>query len=167
MGKSNVLAVNWHNSLYRLKRMLFGITSAFAILQRRMDQALRGLDRTGTLQVDVVSSEMYSENHQKNLDALLKRIDYLNVTFRLEKRQLISNSLNYLGHRIDIDGLHSTDEKVKDIQETPIPTGVSDLRSFLGLVHYFGRFVNDIVQICEPHHNLLKKHSGWSRASSV
>ena len=38
---------------------------------------------------------------------------------KLSKCQFLQLSVQYFGHKIDQDGLHSTEEKVKAIKETP------------------------------------------------
>ena len=44
----------------------------------------------------------------------------------------------YLGHRVDAKGLHATDDKIKAIQDAPTLKNVQELRSFLGLLNYYG-----------------------------
>ena len=41
----------------------------------------------------------------------------------------------WLGFKIDANGLHATGQKLDALLEAPIPTSVQQLRSFLGLVH--------------------------------
>ncbi len=45
-------------------------------------------------------------------------------------------SVEYLGHRIDSDGLHPMDEKVRAIRDAPTPKNLAELRSFLGLINF-------------------------------
>ena len=49
------------------------------------------------------------------------------------------------GHLIDAEGLHTTADKLKAIVETPAPTNVPKLRSFLGLLNYDGKFFTQPV----------------------
>ena len=49
-------------------------------------------------------------------------------------------AVEYLGHRVDAEGLHTLDSKVAAIQQAPAPKNVQELHSFLGLVHYYGKF---------------------------
>ena len=52
-------------------------------------------------------------------------------------------------------------DKVKAIQEWQAPTGVSELRSFLGLANYYKQFVEGYSRIATPLTELLKKNNGW------
>lgn len=49
--------------------------------------------------------------------------------------------LDCLGHRIDDKGFHPVKAKVKAIKEVPIPTKTSELKSFLGMLNFYGKFM--------------------------
>ena len=57
-----------------------------------------------------------------------------------------------------MEGLHATTEKVEAILSAPHLTDVRQLRSFLGLVNYCGRFVPTTAH---PLNDLLKKETAW------
>lgn len=68
--------------------------------------------------------------------------------------------MEYLGYRIDAQGLYSTASKVNAIMNAPASRNVSELRSFLGLLNYYGRFVANLPHYCthftyyyKPTHN--------------
>ena len=63
--------------------------------------------------------------------------------------------MEYLGHRIDEYGIHPTVEKVRAIKEAPKPTCMKELRSYLGLVNYYGKFSPNQSTVLRPLHKLL------------
>ena len=65
--------------------------------------------------------------------------------------------IEYLGHIIDAEGLHPTEEKVKAIREAPKPKNVGELRSFLGILNYYGRFLCNFSTKLAPLQDLLRK----------
>ena len=69
--------------------------------------------------------------------------------------------IEYLGHIIDAEGLHLTEEKVKAIREAPKPKNVRELRSFLGILNYYGRFLCNLSTNLVPLHDLLCKGVTW------
>jgi len=68
-------------------------------------------------------------------------------------------SVEYLGHRISFAGFQPTDGKIKALKEVPIPCHVSQLKSFLGLLNYYGKFVSNLSTLLSPLHRLLQKKS--------
>ena len=53
-------------------------------------------------------------------------------------------SCPYLGHRMSRDGLQPTAEKVRAITKSPCPTNLFELRAFLGLVNFYGKFMQNL-----------------------
>ena len=71
-------------------------------------------------------------------------------------------SVDYLGHTISEEGLRTSDSKVEAIVRAPAPTTVTELRSFLGLVNYYGKFLPNLATTLTPLYSLLQKQSKWS-----
>ena len=69
--------------------------------------------------------------------------------------------MEYLGHKIDADGLHTTTKKVKAIQQVPRPVNQQQLRSFLGLLQYYGKFIPNLSTLINPLNALLLKNQPW------
>ena len=68
----------------------------------------------------------------------------------------------YLGHRVDATGIHPTEKKVQAIQETPVPTDVTQLRAFIGLMNYYGKFIPHVSMHLGPLYKLLEKERKWT-----
>ena len=64
--------------------------------------------------------------------------------------------VSYLGHKIDNDGLHPTEEKFKAILEAPEPNNVSELKSYLGVLTYYSKFLSNFTDTLAPLYKLLK-----------
>ena len=67
----------------------------------------------------------------------------------------------YLGHRITAEGIQPSPDKVKAVQEAPTPQDVSQLKSFIGLVNYYGKFLPDLSNLLAPLYRLLQKDTKW------
>ena len=81
---------------------------------------------------------------------------------RLKKKCVFMGpEVEYLGHRINKEGLQPTEEKVRAITGAPQPTQVSELRAFLGLINYYGKFMPDLSTILAPLYQLLQKGRKW------
>ena len=62
-----------------------------------------------------------------------------------------------LGHRISSKGIEIDRAKVEVIEKLPHPTSVRVVRSFLGHVGFYRRFIKDFSKIARPLSNLLMK----------
>ena len=71
------------------------------------------------------------------------------------------DSVEFLGHIIDKDGIHATPEKVNAVVNAPQPKDVSELRAFLGLLNYYGKFLPNLAGKLHPLNSLLKKQARW------
>ena len=121
-----------------------------------MESLLQGLPKVVTYIDDIlVSADV--EEHIKNLDMVLKRLEKAGVTLKREKCIFASPFVEYLGHIIDKDGLHPSKEKVRAIKEAPVPRNVTELKSFLGLLNYYSKFLPRLSTVLSPLYQLLRK----------
>ena len=79
--------------------------------------------------------------HLRNLASVLERLTSAGVRLKREKCAFMIPEVEYLGHRISAEGIYPVPEKVRAVREAPTPKDVSQLRSFLGLVNYYGKFL--------------------------
>jgi len=91
----------------------------------------------------------------------LKRLSEAGLRARKEKCVFLAPSVIYLGHKIDREGLHPVPEKVKAVQEAPRPTNVTELKSYLGLLSYYSKFLPNLSTVMAPLYKLLQKKQAW------
>lgn len=75
------------------------------------------------------------------------------------------DSFSFLGYIIINDWLHIPTDEVKAISEVPIPKNVHELKAFLGLVNYYGKFIQNMSTSASPLYALLKDNTKfiWSQ----
>ncbi len=74
----------------------------------------------------------------------------------------MAKSVEYLGHKIDKGGISALPNKVDAIVNAPHPTNVQELRSFLGLLNYYGKFIRNLATILHPLNQLLQANHKWN-----
>ena len=75
--------------------------------------------------------------------------------------QILQKCVIYLGHKIDRESLHPTEDKLSAIRDAPRPKDVPALKSFVGLIMFYSRFMPHHSTILALQHNLLKKDTTW------
>jgi hypothetical protein len=78
---------------------------------------------------------------------------------KLSKCAFAQTEISYLGHIISSQGVATYPNKIFAVASWPIPETVKDLRSFLGLLGYYIKFVKHFGIISRPLTDLLKKHT--------
>ena len=63
----------------------------------------------------------------------------------------------YLGHSISAEGLKPSEGKVKAIFQAIVPTNLTQLCSFLGMVNHCGKFLRGLSSMLAPLCVLLQK----------
>ena len=83
------------------------------------------------------------------------------MRLKRKKCAFMLDRVEYLGHQISAEGLQPTKEKVCAITDAPAPQNTSQLRAFLGLVNYYGKFLAHLSSTLAPLYKLLEKKSRW------
>ncbi|XP_058820892.1 uncharacterized protein K02A2.6-like [Topomyia yanbarensis] len=151
-----LLTINTHRGLYRYNRLTPGVKAAPGAFQQLIDTMLAGLPHTCGYLDDVVVGGVNPENHWANLHAVFQRISDFGFTIRVEKCIFAQPQIKYVGHLLDRSGLRPDPSKVQAINEMPPPTDVSGVRSFLGAINYYGKFVPSMRTLRYPLDELLK-----------
>ena len=74
---------------------------------------------------------------------------------------LTEKCIHYLGHVVCGKGVETDPAKIKCIVQWPTPSGVKELKQFLGMCSYYQRFVRNFAKIAGPLHHLSEKGKIW------
>lgn len=99
-------------------------------------------------------------NHIRETFAIMDKRQF---KVKLSKCSFAQQSLHYLDRIISQHDVPADPAKVAAIQSWPTPRNIKEVRSFLGLAHYYRKFVQHFDIISLPLTSLLKKgHDfGW------
>ena len=100
-------------------------------------------------------------------DEFLSRLEKYGVVANESTCEFRTSSVEYLGHRIDEDGLHPLKDKTAAIVDAPSPTNVSGPRAYLGLINYYAKFISHRATMLKPLHNLLRAGENGCSLMSV
>jgi len=105
---------------------------------------------TGTTDEDT------DEEHLHTLDRVLEQLETAGLRLNTDKCVFLAETVVFLGHKIDQHGLHLTEEKVRAVQAAPKPHNVAELKAFLGLLTYYGKFIPNLSTTLAPLYRLLR-----------
>jgi len=126
-----------------------------------MDTILQGIFGVHCYIDDILVTGPDDNTHIQHLQEVLKRLQHYSVCLKQSKCHFFKESVEFLGHCIDANGLHTTLFKIEAIQLAPRPTDQTQLRSFLGLVHYYGMFIHSLATMLQPLNHLLQAGQKW------
>lgn len=141
---------------------MFGISCAPEIFQKTMESILAGLEGVIVYLDDIVVFGSTQEEHDKRLQALLKRLQEYNVLLNKEKCIFGAVEIEFLGHVLSEKGVSPTESRIEAITKFREPKTVAELRSFLGLITYVGRFIPNLAAKTAPLRMLLRTGVAFS-----
>ena len=155
------MVINTHKGLFRYTRLPYGISSAPGIFQKAMEQLLQGIPHVTVYIDDILITAETEAEHLQILEEVFKRLAKAELKVKRHKCKFMVPSVPYLGHVIDEKGLHPLPEKVEAICQAPTPKNVTELKSYLGLLTYYGKFLLNLSTHLAPLYKLLSKNQTW------
>ena len=134
------VVINMHKGLFQYNRLPFGIASAPGIFQRVIEGHLSDIPGVLVYLDDILITGSTDTDHLKSLQETLSRLEKAGLRLQKQKCSFMVSSVSYLGYQIDKEGLHPLASKLHAIMQAPQPRNVTELKSFLGLLTYYGNF---------------------------
>ena len=156
-----ITTITTHKGLFRMLRMPYGIASAPAVFQALMDKLLAGLEGVSVYLDDILIAAQTRQQLLERLAQVLTILRAAGLQLKRSKCIFCAESVEYLGYRVDAAGVHATEDKVQAIKQAPCPTSRTELRSFMGLVNFYGRFVKGLAHMAQPLYDLMKNTQEW------
>ena len=147
---------------FAFKRVPMGISLGPECFQTKMKEALEGLDGCEAIMDDTIIYGKTEEEHDKNLEAVLTRLEKRGLKLNREKCRFKKTEVKFFGHIISEHGIRPDPEKVKAIVEMPPPNTLTELRTMCGMFNYLSKFVPNMASELKPITDLMKKDTVWA-----
>ena len=133
-----------------------GISDAPAGFQRIINHVLAGLVDVRAFLDDILCFTETEEEHLQSLRRVFAKLAQAELCIKLSKCKFFQSSLKFLGHIVSDKGLSPDPAKVEAIQKISIPKNIKQLQSFLGLVNYYKKFIENFSEHALPLTNLIR-----------
>ena len=160
----NYVFINTHKGLYRYTRLSYSVACAPALFQEAMDKILEGLP-AGCIIDDIIITGKTEKEHNRNLESTLRCLEAYGLKLNGKKCAWKQDSVEYFSYIVTAEGVLPSSKKVQAIWEVDPPGNVKELRSFLGLVNYYNKFLSDRTTTCAPLYKLLEQDIPWNWSS--
>ena len=123
-----------------------------------MENILQGIPQVAIYLDDVLITGRSDKEHMDTLNLVLTKLEAAGLHLKREKCIFyvrFSNLSRII--KIDANGLHPTSDKVRAVEQAPEPTNVTELKSYLGLLTYYSKFLPNMTETLAPLYKLLRK----------
>ena len=110
---------------------------------------------------DILVTGTSDEDHMQNLRMVLQRLAEAGLRAKTEKCAFMEDSVIYNGHRGNETGISPTEDKLDAVLKAPTPKNATELRSYLGLINYYGTLLHNLSSVVALLNMLLKKGCHW------
>lgn len=144
---------------YEYVRMPFGLKNAPSTFQRVMDNVLGELQGKICLcyMDDIIIFSTSLQEHIESLTRVFNKLQTANLKVQLDKSEFLHKEIAFLGHLVTSDGVKPNPDKIRAIQNFPVPRTEKQIKSFLGLMGYYRKFIPNFANATKPMTECLRK----------
>ena len=142
--------------------MPFGLTNAPATFQRLMESCLGELHLNWCIIYldDIIVFSRTPEEHIHRLRAVFEKLKAAGLKLKPSKCDFFKKEIKYLGYVVSEQGVSTDPDKIKAVTEWPQPPTMTEVRSFLGFVSYYRRFIPNFSKVTKSLNKLLQNLEG-------
>ena len=147
---------------WKCEHMPFGPSNVPATYQRLMESCFGELHLNWCIIYldDIIVFSRTPEEGIHRLRAVFEKLKAAGLKLNPSKCDFFKKEIKYLGHVVSEQGVSTDPDKIKAVTEWPQPTTVTEVRSFLGFVSYYRRFIPNFSKVAKPFNKLLQNLEG-------
>nr|OQO15701.1 hypothetical protein B0A51_17499 [Rachicladosporium sp. CCFEE 5018] len=132
--------------------MPFGLANAPVAFQGYINSALSDLlDVCCVVYLDDILVFSKTEaDHVRHVRSVLERLETHGLYAKLSKCEFHKDQVDFLGFVVGQNGVQMDPDRVRSVQEWPVPRCIRDIRVFIGFANYYRRFVHRFSRIAAP-----------------
>eukprot|EP00752_Nemacystus_decipiens_P016839 g15071.t1 len=128
---------------------------------RVINEVIQNLERVLAYLDDVIVHDTDPASHIANLRLFFERLVLHNLKLSPGKTGIGATEADFLGHTICPDGVRPMADKVVALTNMPMPTDIKQLRSLLGGLSYYRKYLPNMSKRIKPIQSLMKKNAKY------
>ncbi len=154
-----ILTWNTTKGLYKPNRLMFGVKIASGKFQREMEYLFKDIPEILIFQDDfIIHTKSKDLNiHYTALRKVCERLRQVGMTVNKDKCRFFQTEIEFLGHKINERGIQKTQDKIEAVLKAKRPENVSEVRSLVGLIQFYSKFLPKLADVLSPLYQLLRK----------
>ena len=152
---------------FECEKMPFGASNAPATFQRLMENCLGDLNLRWCVVYldDIIVYGKTPEELLARLGGVFEKLRKAGLKLKPSKCNFFKEQINFLGHIVSKEGISTCPQKVQAVQDWPIPETIHDVKSFLGFVGYYRKFIQGFSSIAKPLYSLYEGFENTKQAN--
>ena len=143
---------------YRFLKGFYGLADIPTIFQETIDQTL---ENKHPAWLDDIVTKGTKEQHKRELIDVLPKLEKAGYRLSENKTEFFKSEVDWVGHKIDQNGIRPLQGKLKAIQELKEPKNEKELKSFVGAIQYLSKYIENLSAQTDFLRQLLKKNNEW------
>lgn len=160
----NITSFATSTGQYQMKRLPMGLKISPSAFSRVMSIAMSGLnyEKCFIYCDDLIIFGRNRQIHNKNLADVFERLRKMNLKLNPNKCDFMKTQLLYLGHVVSAEGVLPDPEKVRVLQNYPLPKNADEVRRFVAFCNYYRKFIPSFSEITIPLNKLCRKNEPFT-----
>ena len=151
---------------FRWLRLPFDLKVSSKIFQKRLHQALEGLEGVRCIADDVIVWGRSNEEHDARVSLFLQRCSEIGISLNKEKCRFGLSEIPFMGHVVSNKGLKPDPSNIEAILKMEPPTDKAGVERLRETVNYLSRFAPKLTDVMRPISDLTRPDVEWSWTSS-
>ena len=135
---------------YEYIKVPFGLAQTPTYFQELMTGVLKDLPFAMAYLDDIIIYSSTPEEHLEHIRTVFEKLRDAKLSMKLSKCHFFAKEIQYLGHILGTDGIKPVPAKTEAIRAMHPPVNPKQVRTFLGLVGYYRKFIKNFAKIAKP-----------------
>ena len=146
---------------YQFLKVFYGQADIPTVFQEKIDQTLEN-KHPAWLDDIIVVTKGSKQKHMEELIDVLTKLENAGYRLSESKSELFKTEIEWIGHKIDSNGIRPLQDKILAINELKEPENEKELKSFLGAIQYLSKYIENLSAQTDISRQLLKKDNDWN-----